>query len=156
MQEKTGNACNKGQGLHDHHRTNMREHQNVPQMGTSAMNKHLGNQVTDNSRVRPTCDTCTPSPLCMPAQRMHMNAPVLMEAQEGRAAVVVDWQSAHVRFEGRDSSRCKSSRFALASAGVTMDFALLCLTTQGAGKLMYESALVCKALLTFEDAVGSR
>lgn len=55
----------------------------------------------------------------MPAQRMHRNAPVLMDAQVGRAPAPPPVQSAHARLAGSASSRCSAASCRLFSSIVT-------------------------------------
>lgn len=55
----------------------------------------------------------------MPAQRMHRKAPVLMDAQVGRAAAPPPVQSAHARLAGSASSFCSAATCRLFSSMVT-------------------------------------
>lgn len=66
-----------------------------------------------------TFETCTPRPRWMPAQRMQMKTPVLMEAQLARAAPPPPMQSAHCLLCGRSKSFFRAASCCLFSSMVT-------------------------------------
>lgn len=99
-------------------------------------------------RHPPTCDTCTPRPRWMLAQRMHRNTPRLAAAQEGRlpvssplaplpppaaaaASADMTWQSAHTLLPGLVCCSA-ASRCAYSTACCLVTDALLLRGTPGA------------------------
>mmetsp|Transcript_43524 Transcript_43524/g.130540 ORF Transcript_43524/g.130540 Transcript_43524/m.130540 type:complete len:250 (+) Transcript_43524:640-1389(+) len=61
----------------------------------------------------------TPRPRWMPAHFMQMNTPRLTDAQLGRHAAEVAWQSAHLRFSGRSISSFSTVNCFLFASRVT-------------------------------------
>ena len=69
--------------------------------------------------ISDTLETCVPRPRCTPAHRIQMNTPLLMEAQDARAAAPPPTQSAQYLFSGKSSNRFSSTSCVLFISIVT-------------------------------------
>lgn len=90
--------------------------------------QRIGNSVWKEEEKKPlnpkkpqgrALEMCTPRPRWIPAQRMQMKTPVLMDAQLARPAAPPPEQSAQARLPGSASSARSAAACALFSSIVT-------------------------------------